>query len=102
MALSLSSALEKLATFRTNNTRASQQTFANASVILKSAQKLGDDGALSFVPASFTDIYNLYMLRIGWAVLEQLFLASVDIGRLEVADVCLRHVFACALLTSWS
>jgi hypothetical protein len=59
--MSLSSALEKLATFRTNNSRASQETFKvgaifrhgtliqnrlqNASVILKSAKQLGDDGA---------------------------------------------------------
>ncbi|KAJ7701759.1 TPR-like protein [Mycena rosella] len=69
--MSLSSALEKLATFRANNTRASQETFQAASVILKSAQKLGDD---------------------GWAVLEQLFLASVDIGRLDVADQCLKQL----------
>ncbi|KAJ7177956.1 hypothetical protein C8R46DRAFT_889118 [Mycena filopes] len=69
--MSLSSALEKLATFRTNNTRASQETFKNASVILKTAKQLGDD---------------------GWAVLEQLFLASVDIGRLDVADQCLKQL----------
>ncbi|KAJ7093990.1 hypothetical protein B0H15DRAFT_831508 [Mycena belliarum] len=71
MALSRSSALEKLATFRTNNTRASQETFQTASVILKSAQKLGDD---------------------GWAVLEQLFLAAVDVGRLDVADQSLKQL----------
>ncbi|KAJ7248603.1 TPR-like protein [Mycena haematopus] len=69
--MSLSSALDKLATFRTNNTRASQETFKNASIILKSAKQLGDD---------------------GWAVLEQLFLASVDIGRLDVADQCLKQL----------
>ncbi|KAJ7216560.1 hypothetical protein GGX14DRAFT_442004 [Mycena pura] len=69
--MSLASALDKLATFRTNNTRASQETFKNASVIMKTARKLGDD---------------------GWAVLEQLLLASVDIGRLDVADQCLRQL----------
>ncbi|KAJ7099688.1 TPR-like protein [Mycena epipterygia] len=69
--MSLSSALEKLATFRLNNTRSSEETFKNASVILKSAHKLGDD---------------------GWAVLEQLFLASVDIGRLDIADECLKQL----------
>ncbi|KAJ7135444.1 hypothetical protein C8R43DRAFT_1097966 [Mycena crocata] len=69
--MSLSFALEKLATFRTNNARASQETFENASVIMKSAKQLGDD---------------------GWAVLEQLFLASVDIGRLDVADQCLKQL----------
>ncbi|KAJ7777856.1 hypothetical protein DFH07DRAFT_936496 [Mycena maculata] len=76
--MSLSSALERLATFRTNNTRASQETFEHASVIMKSAQKLGDDGA---VPSARR-----------WAVLEQLFLASVDIGRLDVADQCLKQL----------
>ncbi|KAK7042341.1 TPR-region domain-containing protein [Favolaschia claudopus] len=65
------SALEKLATFRVNNTRASQETFQNASTVLKSFKRLGDD---------------------GWAVLEQLFLASVDVGRLDVADECLRQL----------
>ncbi|KAJ6511393.1 hypothetical protein C8R47DRAFT_732740 [Mycena vitilis] len=69
--MSLSSALERLATFRNHNTRASQETFKNASIILKSAKQLGDD---------------------GWAVLEQLFLASVDIGRLDVADQCLEQL----------
>ncbi|KAJ7628592.1 hypothetical protein FB45DRAFT_794459 [Roridomyces roridus] len=69
--MSLSSALEQLAIYRANNVRASQETFEHASVILKSAQQLGDD---------------------GWAVLEQLFLASVDIGRLDVADRCLKQL----------
>ncbi|KAF7366539.1 TPR-REGION domain-containing protein [Mycena sanguinolenta] len=71
MIMSLSSALDKLATFRTNNSRSSQETFKNASIVLKSAKQLGDD---------------------GWAVLEQLFLASVDIGRLDVADECLKQL----------
>ncbi|KAJ6481719.1 hypothetical protein C8R45DRAFT_1002827 [Mycena sanguinolenta] len=71
MSLSLSSALDKLATFRTNNSRASQETFKNATIILKSAKQLGDD---------------------GWAVLEQLFLASVDLGRLDIADECLKQL----------
>lgn len=53
--MSLSSALEKLATFRLNNTRSSEETFKNASVILKSAHKLGDDGALPAVPHLFRD-----------------------------------------------
>ncbi|KAF8208337.1 TPR-like protein [Mycena galopus ATCC 62051] len=69
--MSLASALEKLATFRANNSRASQETFKNATIILKSSQRLGDD---------------------GWAVLEQVFLASVDIGRVDVADQCLKQL----------
>ncbi|KAJ7291138.1 hypothetical protein C8J57DRAFT_1429703 [Mycena rebaudengoi] len=69
--MSFSSAVEKLALYRSNNSRASQETFENASLIMKSAQKLGDD---------------------GWALLEQLFLASVDMGRLDVADQSLKQL----------
>ena len=45
--MALSSALERLAAYRTNNTRASQDTFDAGAVVLKSgsAAKLGDDGA---------------------------------------------------------
>ena len=44
--MSFSTALLKLATYRTHNTRASQDTFENGTLILKSnaASKLGDDG----------------------------------------------------------
>jgi hypothetical protein len=44
--MSLQSALEKLASFRRNNTRESQETFENGLVVLKSGKttKLGDDG----------------------------------------------------------
>jgi hypothetical protein len=44
--MSLQSALEKLASFRANNTRESQETFEKGLVILKSGKttKLGDDG----------------------------------------------------------
>jgi len=71
--MSLQSALEKLASFRANNTRESQETFEKGLIILKSGKttKLGDD---------------------GWAFLEQLSLASIDIGRLDVADQCLRQL----------
>ncbi|KAF7292845.1 TPR-REGION domain-containing protein [Mycena indigotica] len=69
--MSLATALDQLSTFRTNNSRSSQETFKHASVIIKSSQKIGDD---------------------GWAVLEQLFLAAVDIGRLDVADECLKQL----------
>ncbi|KIM41557.1 hypothetical protein M413DRAFT_71695 [Hebeloma cylindrosporum] len=71
--MSLQSALEKLASFRTNNTRESQETFEKGLVVLKSGKttKLGDD---------------------GWAFLEQLCLASIDIGRLDVADQCLKQL----------
>ncbi|KAF8351942.1 hypothetical protein F5887DRAFT_933116 [Amanita rubescens] len=68
--MSLSAALETLANYRANNIRASQETFDKGSQILKSnaVSRLGDD---------------------SWAFLEQLTLAAIDIGRLDVADVCL-------------
>jgi len=44
--MSLSSALEVLANYRTNNTRASQDIFEKGIVVLKAgeAAKLGDEG----------------------------------------------------------
>ncbi|KAG6888251.1 hypothetical protein C0995_009452 [Termitomyces sp. Mi166 len=73
MATSLAPALERLATYRTNNTRASQETFKNGCLILKSGSKtkLGDD---------------------AWAFLEQLALASIDVGRLDIADECIKQL----------
>jgi tetratricopeptide (TPR) repeat protein len=69
--MDLQSALQKLATYRSQNTRASQETFENGVAILKSnaAKKMGDE---------------------GWAFLEQLALAAIDIGRIDVADRCLQ------------
>ncbi|CAK5263360.1 unnamed protein product [Mycena citricolor] len=69
--MSLSSVLEKLATFRNSNARESQEVFKNAELILNSVKSLGDD---------------------GWTVLEQLFLAAMDMGRLEIADKCLQQL----------
>ncbi|KAG6908259.1 hypothetical protein DXG01_005524 [Tephrocybe rancida] len=70
--MSLATALERLATYRTNNTRASQDTFEHGCRILKAGPtKLGDD---------------------GWAFLEQLALAAIDVGRLDIADECLRQL----------
>ncbi|KAF7329893.1 TPR-REGION domain-containing protein [Mycena kentingensis (nom. inval.)] len=67
--MALASALDDLSRFRTNNSRASQETFQkHASTVLKSYTKLGDD---------------------GWVALEQVFLAAVDLGRLDKADECL-------------
>ena len=87
--MSLQSALEKLASFRRNNTRESQETFERGIVVLKSGKttKLGDDGEETnpyFLHTS--PIYLFFPL--GWAFLEQLCLASIDIGRLDVANVC--------------
>ncbi|KAF8634369.1 hypothetical protein AX15_000940 [Amanita polypyramis BW_CC] len=71
--MSLSAALETLANYRANNTRASQETFDKGAQILKSnaISKLRED---------------------SWAFLEQLMLAAIDIGRVDVADVCLEQL----------
>ncbi|PFH51196.1 hypothetical protein AMATHDRAFT_75155 [Amanita thiersii Skay4041] len=73
MAPSVAHALETLARYRANNTRASQETFLKGAELLKSgaAAKLNDE---------------------GWAFIEQLMLASIDIGRLDVADRCLQQL----------
>ncbi|KAF8180126.1 hypothetical protein BJ912DRAFT_855370 [Pholiota molesta] len=71
--MSLQSALHKLASFRTNNTRESQETFQKGLIVLKSAK-----------PATLGDE--------GWAFLEQLLLASIDVGRLDIADQCLKQL----------
>lgn len=71
---SLSSALSKLAQYRSNNTRASQETFEAGLVIINSkswVNQLGDE---------------------AWAFLEQLTLAAIDVGRLDVADECLKRL----------
>lgn len=86
--MSLQSALEKLASFRRNNTRESQETFEKGLVVLKSGKntRLGDDGEETI--HFFLHTSPIVFLLLGWAFLEQLCLASIDIGRLDVADVC--------------
>ncbi|KAF9564084.1 tetratricopeptide repeat domain 35 [Agrocybe pediades] len=71
--MSLQSSLEKLASFRKNNTRNSQETFEHGLNILKSGAslKLGDE---------------------SWAFLEQLALAAIDVNRLDIADQCLKQL----------
>ncbi|KAG7445654.1 uncharacterized protein BT62DRAFT_896931 [Guyanagaster necrorhizus] len=71
--MSLSSALKTLANYRAHNTRASQDVVNKGSIVLKSngARKLGDE---------------------AWAFLEQLALAAIDIGRLDVADECIKQL----------
>ncbi|KAG1793072.1 TPR-like protein [Suillus plorans] len=71
--MSLQSALERLATYRANNTRASQDIFRNGLLVLQKSgfKKLGDD---------------------AWTSLEQLVLASIDVGRLDIADQCLQLI----------
>ncbi|RDB19720.1 ER membrane protein complex subunit 2-A [Hypsizygus marmoreus] len=67
--MSLSSALQKLATYRASNTRASQETFETGLTVLNSGKQLDVE---------------------GWAFLEQLALAAIDVGRLDIADRCLK------------
>ncbi|KAF9259910.1 TPR-like protein [Marasmius fiardii PR-910] len=71
---SLPTALKTLANYRAHNTRASQDVLAKGSAIIRNgraAAKLGDD---------------------VWAFLEQVFLAAIDVGNLELADECLHKL----------
>jgi len=69
--MSVQSALDQLTTYRAQNTRASQDIFEKGALILQknALHKMGDE---------------------GWVFLEQLALAAIDVGRLDVADQCLR------------
>ncbi|KIK93007.1 hypothetical protein PAXRUDRAFT_829416 [Paxillus rubicundulus Ve08.2h10] len=71
--MSLQSALGQLATYRSQNTRASQDIFEKGSLVLQKngLKKMGDN---------------------SWAFLEQLTLAAIDVGRLDVADQCLQSL----------
>ncbi|KAN0094500.1 hypothetical protein V8E55_002787 [Tylopilus felleus] len=71
--MSVQSALDQLATYRTQNTRASQDIFQKGALVLEKNAlfKMGDE---------------------SWAFLEQLALAAIDVGRLDVADQCLRMI----------
>ncbi|EIM87497.1 TPR-like protein [Stereum hirsutum FP-91666 SS1] len=69
----LTSALQRLANYRSHNTRASKDVFESGVVVLKqnAINKLGDD---------------------SWSFLEQLALAAIDVGRYDVADECLKRL----------
>jgi len=69
--MDLSSALQKLATYRAHQSRASQDVFDKGVILLKGngANHMGEE---------------------GWSFLEQLALASIDVGRIDVADRCLK------------
>lgn len=71
--MSVHSALEELARYRARNKRASQEVFEEGTLILQKNghKKMGDE---------------------VWDFLEQLALAAIDVGRLEVADQCLRQL----------
>jgi hypothetical protein len=90
--MGLQFALEQLATHRTKNTRASQDVFRNGLIVLqkKGLKKLGDDGKSFHYTCYNTRSQVCCDVPAGWTFLEQLTLASIDVGRLDVADV--RHV----------
>jgi hypothetical protein len=82
----LPNALKTLAEYRIHNTRASQEVLDKGSEILKSGKanaKLGDEGASRYYPSLATYSQDGTV----WPFLEQLFLAAIDVGRLDVADV---------------
>lgn len=82
----VASALQKLATYRSHNSRESRDTFDKGIIVLKSnaVNKMGDDGAENHM-ALFSPWYS-YLT--GWSFLEQLALAAIDVGRIDIADVC--------------
>ncbi|KAH6910629.1 tetratricopeptide repeat domain 35 [Coprinopsis sp. MPI-PUGE-AT-0042] len=70
--MSISSALQHLASYRATNRRSSQEVFKKGTGILKSGQApQGEE---------------------GWAFLEQLALAAIDLDRLDVADICIEQL----------
>lgn len=73
MAPQLSAALQKLASFRVQNSRQSLKIVAAGASLLQSSSTRGSDA----------DVF---------ASLEQLALAAVDVGKLDIADVC-NHFF---------
>ncbi|KAF5313434.1 hypothetical protein D9611_008481 [Ephemerocybe angulata] len=70
--MSLSDSLQKLASYRVNNSRASQDVFKKGEALLKAGKAPRDEE--------------------GWAFLEQLALAAIDLDRLEVAEICLQKL----------
>ena len=81
--------MQKLALYRSKNTRDSQKIFESGLVVLKSGKttRLGDEGREN--RSAYPTRHLPWDCNTGWAFLEQLALASIDIGRLEIADVCL-------------
>lgn len=84
--MSVHAALEELGRFRAHHKRASQEVFEKGILVLQrnGHKKTGDEG-LSYQSPS-RSIHLLTSLT-GWDFLEQLALAAIDIGRLDVADV---------------
>ncbi|TFY63734.1 hypothetical protein EVG20_g6193 [Dentipellis fragilis] len=90
--MDLSTALERLANYRTRNSRASQEIFESGVVVFRNdaLHQLGDDSASLFHACSARYIDRL--VTKGWAFLEQLTLAAIDVGRLDVAEGCIKHL----------
>lgn len=85
--MSVQSALDQLANYRAQNTRASQDVFEKGARILQKnvLYQMGDEGT-SAHPCTRHHIHDSYVWP-AWAFLEQLALAAIDVGRLDVADV---------------
>ena len=83
--MSVHAALEELGRFRAHHTRASQEVFEKGNLVLQKNghKKTGDEGLSYQSPKSI----HLLTSLTGWDFLEQLALAAIDIGRLDVADV---------------
>ncbi|KAH9034980.1 TPR-like protein [Lactarius pseudohatsudake] len=73
--MDVASALQRLANYRTKNSRTSREIFESGVVVFRNdaLHKLGDD---------------------SWQFLESLALAAVDVGRVDVAEACLKHLSA--------
>lgn len=86
--MSLQTALQELSSFRRNNIRKSQETFKKGVLVLKSGAtiKLGEEGEFKIHMLHVT-LLSSSQRAVGWAFLEQLALASLDIGRIDIADV---------------
>lgn len=71
--MDVASALQRLANYRTKNSRTSREIFESGVVVFRNdaLHKLGDD---------------------SWQFLESLALAAVDVGRVDVAEACLKHL----------
>jgi len=83
--MSVHTALEELARFRAHHKRASQEVFEKGILVLQrnGHKKTGDEG----LPYQSPELIHLLTSLTGWDFLEQLALAAIDIGRLDVADV---------------
>jgi hypothetical protein len=64
----VASALQKLATYRTQNNRASQEIFDRGVIVLKSdvAKKMGEEGACVAEAGSPSDCLTAKMCRVGF------------------------------------